>query len=138
MACFAMAKDMPDIPDKLQTPLNNLLATKEYLESSQSDLQWRSRFWQVAQDTTTINIAFEQGDIVESFVAGVVSNKIADDYMAEMIDTEVNENPQEKLNLEMFKQTAREQSKDDSDVRGSGLTREFVPDFMREAIQKKF
>ena len=130
----AMASDMPDIPDKLKTPLNNLLVAKEYIETAQSDLQWRARLWQVAQDTTIINIASEQGDVVGSFVAGAASNKIADGYMAEMIDTEANKNQQEKINLAMFKQTAREQVKDDFDVRGTGLTREFVPDFMQEDI----
>lgn len=50
--------------------------------------------------------------------------------MDEMVDTEVNKNLQEKLNFAMFKQTTREHGKDDSDVRGTGLTREFVPDFM--------
>ena len=45
---------------------------------------------------------------------------------------EVNKNQQEKLNFEMFKQTAREQGKDISKVRGTGLTREFVPEFMQE------
>ena len=54
--------------------------------------------------------------------------------MNEMVETEVTKNPQEKLNLEMFKQTAREQGKDVSKVRGTGLTREFVPDFMQEDI----
>ena len=54
--------------------------------------------------------------------------------MAEMIDTEVNKNYQEKLHLEMFKQTAREQGKDVSKVRGTGLMKEFVPDFMWEDI----
>jgi hypothetical protein len=51
-----------------------------------------------------------------------------------MVNTEVNKNQQEKLNLAIFKQIAREQGKDDSDVRGTGLTREFVPDFMQEDI----
>jgi hypothetical protein len=129
-----MASDMQDISDKLQTPFNNLLVAKEYIETAQSYLQWRARLWQIAQDTTTINIASEQGDVVGSFVAGAASNKIADGYMAEMIDTEVNKNQQEKLNLAVFKQTAREQGKDDSDVRGTGLTREFVPNFMQEDI----
>jgi hypothetical protein len=36
--------------------------------------------------------------------------------------------------MEIFKQTAREQGKDDSDVRGTGLMREFVPEFMQEDI----
>ena len=91
-------------------------------------------FWKVAQDTTTINIASEIGGDVGSFGAGAASNKIADGYMDEMILTEVSKNQQEKLNLEIFKQTAREQSIDVSEVRGTGLMREFVPDFMQEDI----
>ena len=130
----SMASDMPEIKDKLQTPLDNLRVAKEYLETSQSDLQWRARLWQVAQDTTTINIASELGGDVGSFGAGAASNKIADGYMAEMVITEATKNPQEKLNLEMFKQTARDQGKDVSKVRGTGVMREFVPDFMQEDI----
>ena len=130
----AMASDMPDIKDKIQTPLDNLRVAKEYLETSQSDVQWRGRLWQVAHDTANINIASELGGEVGPFIAGAASNKIADGYMEEMVITEVTKNPQEKLNLEMFKQTAREQGKDVSKVRGTGLTREFVPDFMREDI----
>ena len=37
----------------------------------------------------------------------------------------------------MFKQTAREQGKDDSDIRGTGLTCEFVLDFMQEDIGER-
>jgi hypothetical protein len=133
----AMASDMPDLKDKLQTPLENLRVAKEYLETAQSDLQWRARLWQVAQDTTTLNFASEQGGDVGSFGAGAASNKIADGYMAEMIDTEVTKNQQEKLNLEIFKQTAREQGKDVSKVRGTGLMREFVPDVMQEDVCKR-
>lgn len=107
----AMASDMPDVKGKLQNPLDNLRVAKEYLETAQSDLQWRARLWQVAEDTTTINIASEI-----------------------MVVTEVTKNQQEKLNLEIFKQTAREQGIDVSKVRGTGLTREFVPDFMQEDI----
>ena len=77
----------------------------------------------------TINIASEQGDVVGSFVAGAASNKIADGYINEMIDTEVTKNQQEKLNFEILKQTAREQGKD---IFNTGLRREFVPEFMQE------
>ncbi len=130
----AMASDMPDVKGKLQNPLDNLRVAKEYLETAQRDIQWRDRFWKVAEDTMTINIASEQGDVVGAFGAGAASNKIADGYMNEMVVTEVTKNQQEKLNLEMFKQTAREQGIDVSKVRGTGLTREFVPDFMQEDI----
>jgi hypothetical protein len=129
-----MASDMPDIGDKIKTPLDNLLVAKEYLETAQSDVQWRDRFWQVAQDTMTINVASEIGGDVGSFGAGAASNKIADGYMEEMVDTAVTMNQQEKLNLEIFKQTAREQNRDVSKVRGTGLTREFVPDSMQGDI----
>jgi len=130
----SMASDMPDLKDKLQTSLDNLRVAKEYLETAQSDIQWRDHFWKVAQDTTAINLASEMGDVVGSFGAGAASNKIVDGYMEEMVITEATKNQQEKLNLEIFKQTAREQGKDVSKVRGTGLTREFVPDFMQEDI----
>jgi glycine cleavage system pyridoxal-binding protein P len=54
--------------------------------------------------------------------------------MNEMVMTEVTKSPQEKLNLEMFKQTAREQGKDVSKVRGTGLMRQYVPEFMQEDV----
>jgi len=133
-----MASDMPDVRDKLLTPLDNLRVTKEYLETAQSDTQWRDRFWKVAEDTTAINIASEMdgidGTVVGAFGAGAASNKIADSYMDEMVVTEVTKNEQEKLNFEIFKQTAREKDLDVSKVRGTGLMREFVPDFMQEDI----
>ena len=134
MAGSSMSSGIPASKDKLQTPFNNLLIAKEYLKTAQSDTQWRYRFWKVAEDTATINIESEIGGDVGSFGAGTASNKIADSYMAEMVITEATKNPQEKLNLEMFKQTAREQGIDASEVRGTGLTREFVPDFMQEDI----
>jgi hypothetical protein len=117
--------------------LDNLRVAKEYLETAQSDLQWRDRFWKVTQDTMTINLASEMGGDAGSFGAGAVSNKIADGSMNEMVVTEVIKNQQEKLNLEIFKQTAREQNIDVSTVRGTGVTREFVPDYMKEDICKR-
>jgi hypothetical protein len=40
----SMASNMRDIKDKLQTPLDNLRVANEYLETAQSDTQWRGRF----------------------------------------------------------------------------------------------
>ena len=54
--------------------------------------------------------------------------------MREMVETEVTKNQQEKLNLEIFKQVGREKGKDVSKIRGTGLTRQFVPDFISEDI----
>jgi hypothetical protein len=130
----SMANNMPDLQDKVQTPWYNLGVAKEYLETSKSDLQWRYRFWKVIKDTATINIASEIGGDVGAFAAGAISNKIADGYMEEMVMSEVNMGPQEKLNMEMFKQTARERGIPTSEVRGTGVMREFVPEFMREDI----
>ena len=128
------ASGTPEIGYKIKTPLDNLLVAKEYLETSQSDVQWRARLWQVAEDTTSINMSSELGGDVGSFAAGAASNKIAEGYMNEMIDTAVSMNEQEKLNLEMFKQTAREQNMDASKVRVTGLAREFVPEYMQGDI----
>jgi hypothetical protein len=50
-----MSTDMPEFGDKIKTPFENLVVAKEYLETSQSDIQWRARVWQVAEDTTTVN-----------------------------------------------------------------------------------
>ena len=38
---FEAGSMMPDIGDKIKTPLDNLLVAKEYLETAQSDVQWR-------------------------------------------------------------------------------------------------
>lgn len=66
----AMASDIPEFGDKIQTPLNNLIVAKEYLETSKSDVQWRDRIWEVAQDTFSINGACEIGDDLDLFGAG--------------------------------------------------------------------
>jgi hypothetical protein len=61
-----MASEMPKFGDKIQTPLSNLIVAKEYLETSKSDVQWRDRFWQVVQDTFSINASCEIGEDVGS------------------------------------------------------------------------
>ncbi len=130
----SMANNMADPKDKLDTPLANLLTAREYLETSKSDAQWRSRFWEVCRDVALVNVASEIGGDGGAFVAGAVSNKIADGYMNKMVIGELNKTPQEELNLEIFKQTAREKGMDVSEVRGTGVIREFVPEFMQEDI----
>lgn len=71
---------------------------------------------------------------VDSFGAGAASNKIAEGYMNEMVETAVSINQQEELNFEIFKQTAREQGMDVDKVRGTGFAREFVPEYMQGDI----
>jgi hypothetical protein len=82
-----LSSDMSELGDKIQTPLENLVVAKESLETSQSDVQWRDRFWQVVEDTTTMNFACELGEEPGSFGAGVLSNQIADRYMNQMVET---------------------------------------------------
>jgi hypothetical protein len=86
---------------------------------------------------TLLMFASEIGGDLGSFGAGALSNKIADGYINEMVNTALTLNQQEKLNLEIFKQIAREKVIDVSKVRGAGLTRKFVPDFMKEDICKR-
>ena len=87
VAVSAAASDMPEFGDKIQTPFNNLIVAKEYLETYKSDIQWRDRFFKVFEDTTTINMSSEIGNDVGSFAAGATANKIADKYLDEMVKT---------------------------------------------------
>ena len=84
---------MPQFLDKIQTSIDNLIVAKEYLETSQSDLQWRTRFWQVCEDTVLLNSASELGGDLGAFAAPAASNKIAAEYMEEMIETCVSKYP---------------------------------------------
>ena len=106
---YTLSTDMPQLGDKIKTPLENLLVAKEYLETSQSDLQWHDRFWQIAEYTSTINFLCELGKKPGSFGAGVLSNKIAEKYMNKMVETSLTLNGQEKLNDRIFKQVALNQ-----------------------------
>jgi len=125
---------MPEIADKLKTPILNLQVAKEYPETTQSDAQCRDRFWQVVEDTVKINWSCELGDKVGSFGAGAAANKIADSYMDEMVETEITKNLQEELNLEIFKTVSLENNLDPKEVRETGVIREFVPEYMKENI----
>lgn len=127
LAGSAMASDMPEFSDKVATPFTNLLTVKEYLETSQSDVQWRDRFWKVVEDTTTINLSCEAGQDVGSFGAGAAANKMADKYMEEMVDTSFTLKASEKLNQRIYQQFAKEMGSDPNLVRGTGLGRQFVP-----------
>lgn len=48
-----------------------------------------------------------------------------------MVETSLTLNNQEKLNEKIFKQVAQDKGLDPNSVRGTGVTREFVPDFMK-------
>ena len=123
VAGSAMASNMPELGDKLQTPLNNLVVAKEFLETSKSDIQWRDRFWKLIQDTTTINFSAEIGHEVGSFGAGAAAEKVADGYLDEMVNTTLTMTKSEKLNEMIYKQFAAEQGVDVTTVRGTGVFR---------------
>ena len=134
LAGSAMASDMPEFGDKVATPFTNLLTAKEYLETSQSDVQWRDRFWKVVEDTFTVNGASELGGELGSFGAGAAANKMADKYMEEMVETSFTLKASEKLNQRIYQQFAKEMGSDPSLVRGTGLGRQFVPHASRGNI----
>ena len=123
LAGSAAASDMPEFGDKVATPFTNLLTAKEYLETSQSDVQWRDRFWKVLEDTTSINLSCEAGQDMGSFGAGAAANKMADRYMEEMVETSFTLKASEKLNKRIYQQFAKEMGSDPSLVRGRSSIR---------------
>ena len=136
LAGSTMASDMPEFGDKVATPFTNLLTAKEYLETSQSDVQWRDRFWKVVEDKFTVNGASELGGELGSFGSGAAANKMADKYMEEMVETSFTLKASEKLNKRIYEQFAKDMgmSSDPSLVRGTGLGRQFVPHASRGNI----
>lgn len=128
------ASDMPDLQGKLGTPFVNLQIAQEYLATAQSDVQYRGRLWQVAEDTATINAMCEIGGEPGTFASGAMANKVADQYMNEMVDTEITKNLNEKLNMEIFRATAKSYGRDPEIVRGTGTIRQNVPEYMRNDI----
>ena len=127
----AAASDMPDLSGRVGTPFANLQVAKEYLETSKSD---RDRFWQTIEDTTIMNSMCETGGDVSIFAAGTISNKVADRYMDEMVETKCTPTSTEKLNLRIFQTISEEKKMNPDDVRGTEITREFVPKYMKGNI----
>lgn len=125
---------MPDLEDKLLTPFNNLESAFEYVTTSQSDVQFRDRVWEVLEDTATINSMCELVSELGSYSAGMLANEMADKYTEKSINTLVTINDQEKLNSQMFQQVAAEKNIDPSLIRGTGLMREFVPDYQKSDL----
>ena len=134
IAGSAMANDMPEFGDKIQTLFNNLIVAKEYLETSLCDVQYRDRIWQVTKDTFSINGSCEIGKNLGSFGAGAAANKMADRYMNEMAETSFTLTKSEKLNQRIYEQFAKSTGSDPSLVRGTGLARQFVPKASRGNI----
>ena len=117
--------------DRLTMPYNNLIASHEYLATSHSDVQYRDRVYQFAQDTALINSMCELGEGPGAFAAGAYANQIATRYTHESVDCCFSLNPQEKLNSEIFKTVAVERGIDPNTIRGTGAFREYVPREMR-------
>lgn len=68
------------------------------------------------------------------FAAGALSNKIADKYMNQMIETELSMNLNEELNMEIFKLIAKEQQRDISTVLRTCTIRQNVHEYMQGDI----
>lgn len=127
----AFNSEMPDLEDKILSPLNNLESALEYLTTSQSDSQYRERFWEVTQDTAIINNMCELGSELGAFAAGSLANDLADKYTFKAVMTSASLNDQEILNNRIFQQVAVEQNINPQTVRGTGLYREFVSEGMK-------
>ena len=123
-----------DILEKIKTPVNNLLVTQDYLASCKSDVEYRSHLYQVAEDTTTVNAMCIADEEVGGFMGGMYANQVANGYKAELELNAKTIDPVEKLNLEIFKQTAQEQGIDPDTVKGTGCFREHVPDILKGDI----
>lgn len=122
---------------KLGTPFANTQVAQEYLATSQSDVQFRSRVWQVAEDAVLINSIRELGGNVGSFSAGAMSNKLADRYRNEMVETDLTKNLSEELNMQIFRVTAESDNRDPNTVRGTGTISQNVPEYMRNDIYNR-
>ena len=71
---------------------------------------------------------------VGSFGAGAATNKMADKYVDEMIETSCTLRKSEKLNQRIYEQFAKSMDSDPSLVRGTSLGRQFVPKASRGNI----
>lgn len=109
---------------------------KDYLDYSKSDVQYRDRFWEICEDTATINLLAET-DNTGAFAAGGYSNICAIKYMNNMVETELTMNSREGLNMKIFQMEANSLGIDPSIVCGTGLARENVPLFMQDDICKR-
>lgn len=89
------------------------------------------RFWQLTEDTATINAASELAPDSGAFGAGGFANKKAGQYLDEIVETNLTITTQEKLNLELYKQVAIAKGVNPDDVLGTGAARQFVPNFLK-------
>ena len=60
-----------------------------------------------------------------------MSNKIADRYMDEIVETALTVNLNEELNLEIFRVTANQDKQNPETVPGTGTIRQNVPKYMK-------
>lgn len=128
----AFRDEGPELNDKLNRFASNLERMEDYLVTSKSDVQYRDRAWTVAGHTAKVNLMCEVYGQLSAFVSGHYANKIADNYTDEIIEVDADLTFIEKANLELFKSVAKDKGFDPDEVRGTGLFREFVPDFMKE------
>ena len=124
LAGSIMRSDIPEFVDKVKTPFSNIEAMKDYLNYTKSDVQYSNRFWDVCKDTATVNLLAETGGDAGAFASGSYANICANKYMNKMVETELNINSRENLNMKIFQMEAKRLGVDPSTVCGTGLTRE--------------
>lgn len=111
-----------------------MVVAKEYLETSQSEGQWRDRFWQLTQDTVSLNMACGMGEDIGSFAAAPAANKMDDRYVDEIVETSFTLRNSEKLNQRIYEEFAKKMGTDLSTVSETGIARQFVPQASRGNI----
>lgn len=126
--------ESPDLKDRMSRPIENLKGIEFYLETSQSDVQYRDRLWKVKRDTAIVNALCEYGGHPGAVVSGRLANMYADQYVDEQMETRISLTKEEEINLAIFKDVAINQNIDPEVVVGTGLFRQFVPEYMKNDL----
>ena len=123
--------ELPQLKDKVDT-LENIKNVEIYLETSQSDVEYRDPAWTATTNTMVVNLMAELGGQPGAFFSGHYANLCADKYVNEEIQRAMTLNDEEKVNLRIFQSVAIQKNIDPDMVQGTGSFREFVPDYMKK------
>lgn len=134
LAGSAYYDESPQLKDKVSRPLENIKNVKIYLKTSQSDVEYQDRAWTAAKDTIVVNLMAKLGGRPGPFFNGHYTNLCDDKYVNEEIQTVMTLNDQEKVNLRIFQSVAIQKNIDPDMVVGTGLFRQFVPEYMKNDL----
>ena len=82
--------ESPDLKDRISRLLENLKGIEFYLETSQSDVQYRDRLWKVKRDTAIVNALCEYRGYPGAVVSGRLANMYAYQYVDEQMETRIS------------------------------------------------